>query len=153
MRVFLVLTAIVLAGCASAPPPPPPVEKPKPDPAKEAWYEPATEELAALNRDAEDLLRRGKPDDAAALITKGQPVMNRLLTAPRPTLAAMKAASDLDDLYGRMLLSNKNYGWARLQFQKNVSRWKGWTPQTPETARRRKLAESRLADCDRALAQ
>jgi hypothetical protein len=152
VRLFLALTAVLLAACASAPAPAP-VEKPKPDPAKEVWYGPATEELAALNRDAEDLLRRGKSDEAAALITKGQPMMSRLLTAPRPTLAAMEAASDLDDLYGRMLLSNRNYGWARLQFQKNVSRWKGWTPPTQETERRRKQAESKLAECDRALAQ
>jgi hypothetical protein len=152
VRVLAAFAAVLLAGCASAPVPAP-VEKPKPDPAKEAWYGPATDELVILNRDAEDLLKRGKPEEAAALVTKGQPMMNRLLTAPRPTLAAMEAVSDLDDLYGRMLLSNRNYGWARLQFQKNVSRWKNWTPQTPETARRRKLAESELAGCDRALAQ
>src|ERR1035441_1397285 len=74
------------------------------------------------------------------LNTQGQPLSLRLLAAPRPTLAAMEAASDLDHLYAAMLLANKNYGWARLAFQKNVSRWKYWRPQTPDTARRLKAA-------------
>ena len=75
--------------------------------------------------------------------------MARLLAVPNPTLEAAVAASDLDDLYGRMLLSNRHYGWARLQFQKNLSRWKHWQPQTPETARLRQQAESAIAECDR----
>jgi hypothetical protein len=65
----------------------------------------------------------------------------------------MEAVADLDELYGRMLLSNRNYGWARLQFQKNLARWKNWQPQTPETARRLKLAASQIDECDRRLAQ
>jgi hypothetical protein len=65
----------------------------------------------------------------------------------------MEAASDLDQLYGRMLLANHHYGWARLLFQKNLARWKNWTPQTPETARRSKLAASAIAECDRRLAE
>jgi hypothetical protein len=77
--------------------------------------------------------------------------MKRLLSVQRPTLDAAEAASDLDDLYGRMLLANRHYGWARLQFQKNVARWKHWMPQTKETARRLKQAESAIAECDRRL--
>jgi hypothetical protein len=50
-----------------------------------------------------------------------------------------------------MLLANRHYGWARLQFQKNVARWKHWMPQTKETARRLKQAESAIAECDRRL--
>jgi hypothetical protein len=64
-------------------------------------------------------------------------------------LEAAIAASDQDDLYGRMLLSNRHYGWARLLFQKILSRWKHWQPQTPETARLLKQAESAIAECDR----
>ncbi len=56
--------------------------------------------------------------------------------ALRPQPLAMEDASDLDDLYGRMLLSNRNYGWAMLFFQKNQARWKNWKPQTPDTAAR-----------------
>jgi hypothetical protein len=63
----------------------------------------------------------------------------------------MEEASDLDDLYGRMLLANRHYGGARLLFQKNLARWKHWQPQTPETARRLKQAESAIAECDRHL--
>jgi hypothetical protein len=71
-----------------------------------------------------------------------------LLAAPHPTLEAMEAASDLDQLYGQMLFTNHNYGWARLFFQKNTSRWKIWKPQMPETIRRLKLAEDGIAACD-----
>jgi len=61
----------------------------------------------------------------------------------------MQDASDLDDLYGQMLLSNRNYGWARLFFQKNLARWKNWKPQTPDTAARLKQAQDAIAECDR----
>ena len=152
-RVFVclvLLLTVLLVGCA---PPPAPVAPPKPDPAKEAWYGETADQLAVLNRQAEGFLSGGKPDRAAAIVTQGQSLASRLLAAPQPTLPAMEAVSDLDDLYGRMLLANRHYGWARLLFQKNQSRWTHWRPQTPDTARRRKLAESRVAECDRGLAQ
>jgi hypothetical protein len=142
----IVFLAVFFAGCAPAPAGPQ-----KPDPTEEASYGQAVEQLTVLNREAESLLRSGNMDQAAAMITKGQPMGSRLLSIPRPTLAAMEAASDLDDLYGRMLLGNRHYGWARLVFQKNVARWSNWKPQTQETARRRKLAEAGIAECDRGL--
>jgi hypothetical protein len=150
VRLLLLLSTVLLAACAPAPAP---VEPPKPDPAKAAWYGEVADQLAVLNRQAEGLLSSGKPDRAAAIITQGQPLVSRLLSAPQPTLAAMEAVSDLDDLYGGMLLANQHYGWARLLFQKNQSRWNYWRPQTPDTARRRKLAESHIAECDRLLAR
>jgi len=79
--------------------------------------------------------------------------MKRLLAVPHPTLEAAEAASDLDDLYGRMLLSNHHYGWAQMMFQKNLSRWKHWDPQTEETTRRMKQAESEIAECTRKIDQ
>ena len=146
MRLTALIAALLLAGCA-APAPPRQVL------AEEAWYEDTVQQLSQLNREAEGLLRSGKTDQTAALITKGQPMMTRLLSVQRPTLAALEAASDLDDLYGRMLLSNRHYGWARLLFQKNLARWTNWRPQTEETARRRKLAEAEIADCDRRMVE
>jgi hypothetical protein len=101
-----------------------------------------------MNHKAESLLRSGKASACADIITAAQPLMSRVLSVSQPTLAAMEVSSDLDDLYGRMLLANRHYGWARLLFQKNLARWKNWTPQTPETARRVKLARSRIAECD-----
>ena len=65
------------------------------DPVTESWYAPAISELAGMNRQAETLLHAGKGDDAAAVITKAQPLAARLLTAPRPPLEAMEAAADL----------------------------------------------------------
>jgi hypothetical protein len=150
MRLLLLMLAVLLTACAPAPAPAPKVAS---DPVAEEWYGPVTAQLAAMNREAEGLLREGKSDQAAAIITKGQPLVSRLLAAPRPTLAAMEAASDLDQLYAGMLLGNRNYGWARLTFQKNVSRWKNWRPQTPETARRLRLAQDGIAECDRRMGQ
>jgi hypothetical protein len=106
-----------------------------------------------MNRKAESLFDQGKRDAAGEIVQNGQALVSRLLAAPRPTLAAMEAAGDLDDLHGRILLANQNVGWARLQFQKNVGRWKNWRPQTDETLRRRKQAEQRIAECDRRLEQ
>jgi hypothetical protein len=152
VRLPIIVTAAFLAACAPAPRP---VEPPKPaavpDRTTEEWYARAVAQLAAMNHDAAALLQRGKSDRAAAIVTDSQPVVNQLLSVPRPTLDAMEAVSDSDDLYGRMLLSNRHYGWARLAFQKNVTRWTAWRPQTPETARRLKLAAASLAECDRRL--
>ena len=147
---LVVFMAVILAGCASAPPS---TGRQDSGPALDASYREAVEQLTVLNREAESLLQQGKLDQAAAVITKAQPLGSRLLSIPRPTLEAMKAASDLDDLYGRMLLRNRHYGWARMVFQKNLARWRNWKPQTDETVRRRKMAESGIAECDRGMAK
>jgi hypothetical protein len=147
---LLVVLAVLCVACAPAPPP---VEqpKPKPDPTKEAWYGQTCGQLAAMDREAERLFQAGRFDRAASVVARGQPLAARLLSAPRPTLAAMEAVSDLDDLNGRMLIRNRRYGWARMVFEKNVVRWKNWQPQTAETARRFKVAVAALAECDRRL--
>ena len=142
MRALATLAFVILAACQSASPPPR-------DATKEAWYAQTVEELTALNREAESAFASGKPDQAAALIEKGQPLMARVLTVAQPTLEATIAASDLDQLYGRMLLSNRHYGWARLQFQKNLARWKHWQPRTADAVRRQQQAEDAIAECDR----
>jgi hypothetical protein len=102
-----------------------------------------------MTREAETSLRRGAPDQAAAIITQGQPLIHRLLSVPRPTLPAMEAVSDLDQLYGQMLLGNRHYVWARVLFQKNLTRWTLWTPRTPDTLRRLEIARAAVAECDR----
>ncbi|PWU03444.1 MAG: hypothetical protein C5B51_19040 [Terriglobia bacterium] len=147
----LALAATIFLCCCG--PVTPRTQESKADPTMEPWYGQAVSELAAMDREAESLLRAGKSDEAAAVVTKGQPLANRVLGVPRPTLAATEAASDLDQLYARMLLANGNYGWARLLFQKDETRWKIWKPQTAETARRRKLAAEGIAECDRQLSQ
>jgi len=141
------LAALCLAACGPAPVQPPA------DPATDASYAQSVQQLAALTRKAEGLFQKGNQDAASDLILKGEPVATRLLATPRPTLEAMQAASDLDQLYGQMLLSNRNYGWARLQFQKNEARWKNWRPQTPETAERLHAAEAAIAECDRKMTE
>ena len=150
MRLLAILAAAMLAGCGASPPP---AEPSKIDATQEEWYGKAVQQLAAMDRQAKALLERGKDDEAASIITAGEPWVNRVLAVPRPTLEAMEAASDLDDLYGRMLLKNRNYGWARIVFQKNRARWKNWKPQTDETARRLKLTDDAIAECDRRMVE
>src|SRR5215468_7726374 len=101
------MALVLISGCA-----PPPAPQPKADPTTEAWYAPAIDQLAANARDAQALLKRGHSDEAAKVITDAQPLLNRVISVPHPTLSAMQAASDLDDLYGHMLLANGNSGWA-----------------------------------------
>jgi hypothetical protein len=150
MAARIALIALLLLNACSTPPRP---EPPKPDPTRDAAYAEAVDRLAALNRQADDLLQHGRSDDAAAAITQGQPLQAQLLAAPQPTLAAMQAVSDLDDLYARMLLANHHDGWARMLFQKNVIRWQTWKPQTADTMRRLHQARERVAECDRRLAR
>jgi hypothetical protein len=142
----LLLFAALLAGCG---PPAPTAQTPKADPTTEAWYAPSTERLANLDRTAAQFLQAGRTQEAAAIVTSAESLQSRLLAAPRPTLAAMEAIADLDHIYGRLLISNGYYGEARLLFQKNVTRWKTWKPQTPDTGRRLQEANADIAECDR----
>ena len=142
MRFRLAFAALLLlTSCGSAPAPP------GRDTALPSWYASTLDQLATLNRQAEDAFKKGHSDQAAAAIKEGQSLSARVLSVSRPSLAGVEAASDLDDLYGRMLLANRNYGWAQMFFQKNRSRWKNWKPQTEETQRRFKQAELELAEC------
>jgi hypothetical protein len=143
---YLMILAAVLSACSPAPQR---AIQPKPDPTKAAWYAEDIEQLAALTRDAEAALRRHDRDQASGIIDKGQPLIKRLLSAPHPTLPAMEAVSDLDQLYGQMLLGNRHYVWARVFFQKNLTRWSLWQPQTDDTRRRLEMARSEVAECDR----
>lgn len=119
------------------------------DPTTESWYGKASGELTGISREAWDAYRAGKSDDAGKLVERGEEVASRLLAVPRPTLSVAEATSDLDELYGRMLFGNKHYGWARLQFQKNLARWKRWKPETEDTQKRLKNAQSEIDECDR----
>jgi hypothetical protein len=150
VRIFVTIAAVILTGCSTAPPTP----KAAPvDATKEPWYGKAVEQLQAMNVNAQNLLARRKADEAASIITEAEPWANRLLSVTHPTLAAMEAASELDELYGRMLLDNHNYGWARMMFQKNLARWRTWKPQTSETLQHLKSTQAEIAECDRRMTQ
>jgi len=148
MRLAVPIAVVLLAGCGSPPPP-----KKAADPTTEAWYGQTVAVLAAANRDAETDLDAGQRDPAAAAIVRGQAMEQRLLSVSRPTLAAEEAVSDLERLYGRMLMSNRHFGWARMAFQKNLARWRHWVPETPETVRRREQAEADIGECDRQMTE
>jgi hypothetical protein len=148
VRFTLIVAATLLAGCG-----PGGVPSDSSDPTRESWYGQAVDQLRDINRQAESDFQSGKSDKASALIEKGLPLETRVVSVTHPTLAAIEAASDLDDLYGRMLLSNHHYGWARLLFQKNLNRWKHWSPQSPDTARRFQQAATEIAECDRRMEQ
>jgi hypothetical protein len=142
MRVLLVI-GLVLVGCGSPP------SAVRLDPTQEPWYAQTAAEVTAMNREAERAYKSGEADKAAELIVKGEPLVARLLAVSHPTLGAARAAGDLDHLYGRMLLGNRHYGEARLLFQKNLARWKNWSPQSEETKRRYQQAKEAIAECDR----
>jgi hypothetical protein len=150
MRAPALLLCLLLVGCGS---PPAPVAKAPPDPTAEPWYSATVKQLADLNQQARSAFKRGKRDDAASLIGQGEDLSHKLLSVIHSSLAALQAASDLDQLYGEMLLANRHYGWARLSFQKNVARWKHWKPQNPDTAERLKIAEAQIAECDRKMSE
>jgi hypothetical protein len=143
VRTLITLGSIlVLAGCGGAP-------AAKNDPTTEPWYRQTVAELVKLNREAKADYDAGKRDDASTVIQKAEPLEKKLVSVGHPSHEAVEAASDLDDLYGRMLLDNRHYGWARLMFQKNLNRWKHWDPQTEETRRRYQLALTEIAECDK----
>jgi len=147
VRIVLILAIVTLAGCGPA------ANSAARDETKESWYPSAVAQLAQIARDANNAFEQHKGDQAAALIEKGTPIENRVLRVNHPTLDAEIAASDLDDLYGRMLLSNRHFGWARLMFQKNLARWKHWTPETPDTIARRQHAQAQIDECDKNIPQ
>jgi hypothetical protein len=136
----------MLAGCG---PSGPAAQAPKGDPAASAGYAQDTERLTNMDRAAERLFQAGRTQEAAAVVTSGEAIQTRLLAAPRPTLEAMEAIADLDRIYGKLLISNGYFGEARLLFQKNITRWRIWKPQTPDTERRLKEANADIAECDR----
>ena len=143
---MLLLAAALLAGCG---PSAPAAKAPKVDPTTEAWYGEGTLRLANMDRAAEQYFQAGRSQEAAAIISGAQSLQSRLLAAPRPTLEAMEAIADLDRIYGKVLISNGYFGEARLLFQKNITRWKTWKPQNPETERRLQEANSDIAVCDK----
>lgn len=142
---FCIAAALLLSACG----PSPEAKEVRKDPTTEAWYADTLKQLNDMNVKAADLFHAGRKDDASAVILKAEPLSNKLLGVTQPTFAAMAAASDLDDLYGQMLLSNHNYGWARMFFQKNLARWKHWTPRTDQTIDRERHAQQEIADCDK----
>jgi hypothetical protein len=140
------IAAALLAGCG---PSSPSAQAPTADPATDSGYVQSTARLTEMDRAAEKLFQAGRTQEAAAIVTRGEALQTRLLAAPRPTLEAMEAVADLDRIYAKLLISNGYFGESRLLFQKNITRWKTWKPQTAETERRLKEANSDIAECDR----
>jgi hypothetical protein len=141
---------VLLTGCGSSPAP---VAVVQANQTKSVEYRDAVARLAAMNREAEAAFRSGKGDDAAKIMELEKPLVTRVLSPAQPTVEAMEAASDLDQLYGTMLLKNRHYGWARILFQGNLARWKHWRPVTEESTRRLKEAQAGIDECDRHLGE
>jgi hypothetical protein len=150
VRAILVLAAAALAACSQAPPPQTQAkDQPPPDLTVQPWYAQSTDELAAFNRRAAELIQAGQFEQVSAIVAQSQPLADRLLGASHPTLAAMEAASDHDDLSARLYMHNQQWGWARMTFQKNLVRWKAWKPRTAKTEARIKAASDAVAECDK----
>ncbi len=145
MRRWLAVALLFWTAC-NAPPPPPKAEA---DPTAAPGYRAAIAELAGLNQSAAERLKKGDRAEAGALIERGESFSRQLLAVPRPSLAALEAVSDRDQMYGEMLMANKHWTHARQMLLKNVHRWRNWKPETPDTMRRREAAERAVAECDR----
>ncbi len=132
--------------------PPAQSTQPRADPVLQPAYLQAAARLQALNREARAHFAAGRTKEAARLVNDGQPLSKQLLAASRPSLLAMEAVSDRDQLYADMLLANRHYGHARQMYQRNVARWKHWRPQTASTRQRLGDAEAAIIRCDQAIA-
>ena len=146
---FAVLAFLQIVACA---PPPERAESTlRRDLSADQGYLDTIQRLSALNRKAAASLESGARDQAAALVKQGLPLSAELLQVNRPTLGAMEAVSDLDHLYGKLLLSKGYPVWARQMFVTNAVRWRQWKPESEDTLRRRREAEKAIAECDRLL--
>src|SRR5689334_19828475 len=85
-RIGVAVAFAMLYGCGPAPPP---AVAPPVDPTTESWYGETTAQLASAAKEARSLMDAGKFEAAGTAITNAQPLMNRVLAAPHPTLAAM----------------------------------------------------------------
>jgi hypothetical protein len=146
----VLLLSLQITACSSTPTPAstPAVQA---DPTTESWYTETIEKLSTLTAEARTHFEAGRRTEASSRIREAVPLSRKLLEIPRPNLEAMQAASDLDQLYGDMLMDTRHYGHAREFYQKNVARWRHWQPQTDDTRRRLKEATAAIARCDEQL--
>ena len=147
LRVLFLPALFLLAACGA----PAPQKKAPVEPSKESWYQPAIEELRSVNAAIARFADAGEYDKAARAIIHGQELEAKLLSSSHPPLEAAIAVSDLEDIYGRMMLAQKKYGWARLVFQKNLARWKYWRPITDDSQARMERARQQIIECDRGI--
>lgn len=148
LRWFLLAIISVAVSCSSPQNTKSSISNPATDPTRLPDYLATIEQLTTLNAAASGHMLAGRRQEAAALVTEGQPLAKELLSVSRPNLAAMEAVSDLDQIYGDLLLANRHTLYARQLFQRNVARWKHWKPQTEDTLRRLREAEDSIARCD-----
>jgi tetratricopeptide (TPR) repeat protein len=92
---------------------------------------------------------QGRRDEAAGIVTRTQAVTRELLQLPRPPIVALHAATEADLLYGDMLRANRHWADARFLYQKNVNRWKSWSPASGYSKQRVDQALAAVAECDR----
>src|SRR5580704_3036851 len=88
----------LLTGCGQPGPSAQPVAHA--DETKSAAYRETVAQLVAMNREAEADYKAGKSDLAAKIMEEEKPLVSRVLSPPQPSLEAVEAASDLDQLYG-----------------------------------------------------
>lgn len=109
-------------------------------------------ELEGANRTAWDLFRQGQRTAAGDIVGRTDALSINLIGGdPSPSLAIMRAVSDHDELYGRLLMANHHWGHARHIIAKIENRWRLWQPQDDETRQRRAAAVALMRECDRHL--
>lgn len=143
-----VLALVVLAGCES-----------RPDPKQQAGPQidrsaqrAKLAELEGANRQAWEHFRKHERTAAGDIVGRTDALSNNLIGGdPAPSIEIMRAVSDHDELYGRLLMANRHWGHARHIIAKIENRWRLWQPQDDESRKRRQAAIELMRECDRNL--
>lgn len=106
-------------------------------------------ELESANRAAWDHYRQGNRTAAGDIVGRTDALSIGLMGGdPRPSIEIMRAVSDHDELYGRLLMANRHWGHARHILAKIENRWRLWQPQDDESRKRRADALVLMRECE-----
>lgn len=137
--------ALLLAACGS-PARAPQAAAPKID---RAAQRARLAELENANRAARELFDKGDRAAAGEIVGRTEAMAIALIGGdPSPSIEIMRAVSDHDELYGRLLMANRHWGHARHILAKIENRWRLWQPQDDESRKRRSGAITLMRECE-----
>lgn len=138
--------ALLLASCGS-PARPPQAAAPKID---RAAQRARLAELENANRAARELFDKGDRTAAGDIVGRTDAMAIALIGGdPSPSIEILRAVSDHDELYGRLLMANRHWGHARHILAKIENRWRLWQPQDDESRQRRAGALALMLECEK----
>jgi hypothetical protein len=146
MQFGLLLLTLIFAGCGKMAPPRAVTEAEAGD-----TYRKALSDLQRLNAEAAEFRKAKNLNAASDRITEGIVPAKILLAVREPSLAALEAVSDHDQMWAEMLMENRHFGHARQMWATEVARWKNYPNPAPSIQARLARAQKGIADCDRQL--